>query len=73
MVWQMYGAGVMVSLPLHPATRWATDLGTASAGAWDVAMVCPLNDSRFPDYLRQVIGGTRPPGRPIWSTAFDVE
>lgn len=73
MVWLLAGGGAQVSLPLHPAAPWAAELGQAGAAAWDVAMVRPLNDSPFDDYMQQVAAGTRAPGRPIWSTAFEVE
>lgn len=72
-VWLMAGGGAMVSLPIHPASSWAHAFGEASAVAWDAAMACPLRESPFEEYARQVKAGARPPGRPLWATSFDVE
>jgi putative acetyltransferase len=60
-------------LPLHPASASTAALGTAEASAWMAAMVCPLAPSPFEEYYAQVKAGTRPPGRPIWPNAFDVD
>ena len=73
MIWMLAGGGAMVSLPIHPASSWAQELGPAGVEAWEPAMVCPLADSPFEEYERQVKAGARPAGRLIWGTAFDSD
>ena len=73
MIWLMAGGGAMVTLPVHPLSSWASDLGEASADAWEAAMVCSLRDSPFDAYIGAVKAGLRPAGRPIWATSFDVD
>ncbi|MFO7320899.1 MAG: N-acetyltransferase [Chloroflexota bacterium] len=62
-----------VVLPLHPRSSYAAELdGAVETAAWEAAMVCPLNDSPYEDYEREVKQGRRPPGRPLWNTTFDL-
>ena len=60
-------------LPLHPFSTSTQAFGEATTTAWDAAMVCPLAPSSFEEYLAQVQEGQRPPGRPIWPVAFDLD
>jgi predicted N-acetyltransferase YhbS len=62
-----------VTLPLHPASASASAFdGTPVAEAWEPAMVYSLTPNPFDVYYPLVRGGTRPPGRPLWSAAFDL-
>ena len=60
-------------LPLHPFSTSTAAFGEATTTAWNAAMVCPLAPSPFEEYMAQVQEGQRPPGRPIWPVAFDLD
>ena len=62
-----------ITLPLHPASAGASELGSAECRAWDAAMACPLRPSPFDQYYAEVLAGLRAPGRLIWPVAFDLE
>jgi putative acetyltransferase len=67
-------AGVeRLTLPLHPASRSAPAFGVPEATAWRAAMVCAWEPSPVDQYLDQLQRGERPPGRPQWPVAFDLE
>lgn len=66
------GASDLV-LPVHPATACAAGFLTPACRTWDAAMACSLASSPLDDYLAQVQEGRRPPGRPTWPVAFDLE
>ena len=65
-------AGEM-TLPLHPASAGAVELGGAECRAWDAAMACPLQPSPFDAYYAEVAAGARAPGRVTWPVLFDLE
>lgn len=73
MIAHFAGQGSEVDLPVHPRSLWAEELGEAHAEAWEAAMVCRFAPSPLDDYLSQIKAGVRPPGRPLWGTAFEVE
>jgi len=59
-----------VVLPIHPASAAADS--AAVCETWASAMVCSLEPSPLDDYLDAVRTGRRPPGRPTWPVAFDL-
>ncbi len=61
-----------ITLPLHPLSASAQGLGLPKAEAWAAAMACPLVAGILDEYIAQVTSGNRPPGRPIWGTAFEL-
>jgi len=65
--------GERVTLPLHPASRSAMALGIPETVAWTAAMACPFGPGPLAEYLALVKRGERPPGRPRWPVAFDLE
>lgn len=66
-------AGVRtLELPLHPRSASAAAFGTAIAEAWDAGMACPLIAGALDDLLAAQTAGSRPAGRIIWPTAFDL-
>lgn len=67
-------SGVEFELPLHPLSKLAADLGGETRSrTGDYAMVCPLRPGVFDEYYAQVRAGSRPPGYPVWSPAFDFD
>ncbi len=60
-------------LPLHPFSASTMAFGEATTTAWNAAMVCPLGPSPFEEYMAQAQEGQRPPGRPIWPVAFELD
>jgi putative acetyltransferase len=62
-----------MTLPLHPASRSAPALGVPEPAAWVAAMACSFGPGPLAEYLAQVRRGERPPGRPQWPVAFDLE
>lgn len=66
-------AGVpQLTLPLHPASASAAAFGDATVQTFDPAMAAELVPGALGSYLAKVRTGQRPPGRPLWSTAFDL-
>ena len=67
-------SGTECILPLHPFSASAGAFGqaTATSTAWAAGMACSLGSSPLDDYFARVRDGRRPPGRPIWPTAFDI-
>lgn len=64
----------MLKLPLHPASNCANAFHDKPIGqAWEAAMAISLTPNPFDDYYAQVQAKQRPPGRPIWPVAFDLE
>ena len=62
-----------IELPLHPYSFSARAFqGMPTLHVWDAAMALALAPSPFDDYYAAMRAGYRPPGRPIWSVAFDV-
>jgi hypothetical protein len=62
-----------LTLPLHPASRSAPALGIPGPVAWTAAMACSFRPGPLADYLAMVQRGERPPGRPQWPVALDLE
>jgi putative acetyltransferase len=62
-----------VVLPIHPASAAAAGFVAPVCEAWASAMACSLAPNALDEYLAQVREGRRPPGRPIWPVAFDLE
>lgn len=60
-----------LTLPLHPASASAA-LGTAAVRTFDPALAAELIPGALGGYLAGVRAGQRPPGRPLWPTAFDL-
>lgn len=62
-----------ITLPLHPNSASAAAFpNKPNAVAWQAAMACPLVPGVLDDYTAQLESGVRPPGRPLWPSAFDV-
>lgn len=62
-----------LTLPLHLRSASAAALsGTPELHAWRAAMVCPLLDSPFDEYLAQVQAQARPIGRVAWPALFEI-
>jgi predicted N-acetyltransferase YhbS len=62
-----------IVLPLHPSSAASAVYPGAECIPWKAAMVCPLTESPFDEYIAQVIARERPAGRPIWPVAFDAD
>jgi putative acetyltransferase len=62
-----------IILPLHPASRSAPALGIPEPLAWAAAMACAFGPGPLAEFLGQVQRRERPPGRPQWPVAFDLE
>lgn len=60
------------TLPLHPLSSFAHELGNATCRPWEAAMACELGPSPLPDYLALIREGQRPAGRQLWSALFDL-
>ncbi|HCJ35065.1 MAG TPA: hypothetical protein DHV65_12310 [Ktedonobacter sp.] len=60
-------------LPLHPFSKSAEAFSHATCTASNAAMACPLGPCPLNDYLAHVRDGHRPPGRPTWPVAFDLD
>lgn len=62
-----------LTLPLHPYSASASAFEGVQCQAWDAGMGFSLmEDGPFDAFYAQQQAGQRPPGRPIWGTAFDV-
>lgn len=61
------------TLPLHPFSPSAHALGQATITSESWAMACSLSPSPLEEYLGRVRSGERPPGRPMWPVAFDLD
>jgi len=66
-------SAVEFELPLHPSARLSAELGGGAHCRTGIyTMACPLRPSLFDEYYAQVNAGERPPGFPIWPTAFEL-
>jgi putative acetyltransferase len=62
-----------ITIPLHPPSRSAAVFGVPEVTAWRAAMICAWEPSPVYQYLEQLQRTERPPGRPQWPVAFDLE
>jgi putative acetyltransferase len=62
-----------MTLPLHPLSAAANAFTKKPvSNAWDAGMAFSLAPNPFDDYYAQVNSGTRPAGRSIWPSPFDL-
>jgi putative acetyltransferase len=66
------GAGEL-TLPLHPDSPVATQLGAAQIQTWEPGMACSLAPNPFDEYYAAAQKGERTAGQVLWPVEFDLE